>query len=382
MKTRTLKVLVVAFALALVGAVSVPAMAADVISSPPLSGDASDIDFANAISLDLPQVDVAPVADGDLLSFPGEPGFVPGRKGTGQMSPVRLPASAALAVEPQEFGSSNHPFTTSRVDLPGNSVSASYPYRIAGKLYFKIGTANYVCSASLIKRGVIVTAAHCVYEFGRNNSTGWHTNFVFVPALRLSGTTAIAPYGSWTGGTAWVMTSYYNGTDPCYVRGVVCRNDVAVITINPKTTNPTYPGTATGWYGYGWDGYGFTGTAVPGGIALFSQLGYPVSHDGGNMMQRTDSQAFVSASMAYNSVWGSRQTGGSSGGPELVNLGYWGTLSGTGYGSESAFNTVVGVTSWGYTSTTVKQQGCSPFLSTNIVPLVAAACAGNPPRCQ
>lgn len=378
MKTRVLKVLVAALALAFVGAVYSPALAGDVTASPAMTVQIGAIDFANAISLDLPQVDVAPVADGDLLSFPGEPGFVPGRKGTGQMSPVRLPVSAELAVEPQEFGTSNHPFTTSRVDLPGNNVSTAFPYRIAGKLYFKIGTSNYVCSASLIKRGVIVTAAHCVFEFGRNNSTGWHTNFVFVPAWRAG----VAPFGTWAGGQAWIMTSYFNGSDPCYVRGVVCRNDVAVIAINPKTTNPTYPGTATGWYGYGWNGYGFTGTAVPGGNALFTQLGYPVSHDGGNMMQRTDSQAFVSASMAYNSVWGSRQTGGSSGGPELVNFGYPGTLSGTSYGSEAAWDTVVGVTSWGYTSTAVKQQGCSPFLSTNIVPLVAAACAGNPPRCQ
>jgi hypothetical protein len=39
------------------------------------------------------------------------------------------------------------------------------------------------------------------------------------------------------------------------------------------------------------------------------------------------------------------------------------------------------VTSWGYVSSAIKQQGASPFTSTNIVPLVNAACAGSDPRC-
>lgn len=96
-------------------------------------------------------------------------------------------------------------------------------------------------------------------------------------------------------------------------------------------------------------------------------------------MQRTDSQAFVS-SLAGNSVWGSGQTGGSSGGPEVANLGVVGSLS-TPLGSEASANIVVGVTSWGYVSSAIKQQGASPFTSTNIVPLVNAACAASNPAC-
>jgi hypothetical protein len=56
-----------------------------------------------------------------------------------------------------------------------------------------------------------------------------------------------------------------------------------------------------------------------------------------------------------------------------VNLGIRGTLS-TPVGSEGNSNIVVGTTSWGYTSSAIKQQGASPFLSTNILPLVNAAC--------
>ena len=263
-------------------------------------------------------------------------------------------------VEPQEYGTGGVPFTTSRVDTVANNVSKTYPFRAAGKLYFQNGATWYVCSASLIKRGVIVTAAHCVAEFGKKR---FYRNFQFVPAKY----NALAPFGTWYAESAYVKTSYFDGTDPCAVRGIVCANDVAVIRIAPKSG--TFPGTATGWLGYAWGGYGFT----PNNLALINQLGYPSTHDSGNIMQRTDSQGFVSASNSNNTVWGSRQTGGSSGGPELVNLGIRGALT-TPLGSEAAINTVVGATSWGYTNPAVKLQGASPFTTNNIVSLVNSAC--------
>jgi hypothetical protein len=143
---------------------------------------------------------------------------------------------------------------------------------------------------------------------------------------------------------------------------------VAVLTLTAK--NGAYPGTSTGWYGYGWNGWGFNSQK----LALVNQLGYPVSHDGGLLMQRTDSQGFVSSTMIGNTVWGSRQTGGSSGGPDLVNLGKGARLSGVSYGTYGTYNIVVGVTSWGYTDLGVKQQGASPFTSTNIPALVTSGC--------
>jgi len=362
-------------------ALAVPTAQADEVAGGPvplLQGSSSAIDYANAIPLD-PKSPVQPVYDSaDLPSdSPGMPGSVGGEPGTGEKRPVRLPVGNVVgdSVSPQEFGTSNHPFTTKRVDTIGagaaNTASLRYPYSATGKLYFKIGTSSFVCSASLIKRGIIVTAAHCVANFGKKQFySGWQ----YVPARY----DALAPYGIWTVNGKWVMNSYFNGTDTCAAgaTGVVCKNDIAVLRVTPKTTNPTYPGTATGWYGYGWNGYGFNSSKQ----ALFNQLGYPVALDGGLKMQRTDSQAFVSATMAGNSVWGSLQTGGSSGGPELVNLGISPVLSGgIQFGTAADANVVVGVTSWGYTNQAIKQQGASPFLSTNIVPLVTAACAAPTP---
>ena len=117
------------------------------------AANAGAIDYANAIPMPLPQSPVAPVADsGDVFSASlGVPGSVPGAVGNGKQTPVSVPVGDESAdsgddgISPQEFGTSNHPFTTKRVDMAGaganntavNGVSLRYPYRATGKLYFK-----------------------------------------------------------------------------------------------------------------------------------------------------------------------------------------------------------------------------------------------------
>jgi V8-like Glu-specific endopeptidase len=116
-----------------------------------------------------------------------------------QLAPKSVPAGApgvssasATALEPERplaFGTSTAPYTTARVAVTvlGDSSTAtntpvtSYPYRPTGKLYFKIGTQTFICTASLIKKGVLVTAAHCVFNFGKGSS-GWYSGFVWCPA--------------------------------------------------------------------------------------------------------------------------------------------------------------------------------------------------------
>lgn len=354
----------------------------------PAAGQAgSVIDYGNAKPVKMPTITNPPASAFDTqLNHPGrnplfeQPGNVPGNPGNGQQTPVQLvpprslvePTGAMGEVTPQEYGTSNHVYTTSTVNTYGNPTadpaSKFYPYRAAGKLFFKIGTGSYVCSASLIKRGVVVTAAHCVSEYGKKR---FYSNFEYVPAYN-NGT---APYGRWGWANVTIKTAYYNGTDVCAVAGIVCQNDVAVITLAPQSG--VYAGTRTGWLGYQWGGYGFNSANQ----ALITQLGYPVALDGGRLMERTDSQGYVAPSYASNTVIGSLQTGGSSGGPWVANLGMAPVLVGTGFGAESAHNTVVGVTSWGYVSTAPKQMGASPFLSTNIQSLVNSACTTTPAAC-
>ena len=340
----------------------------------------SVVDFVNAKPKELPAV--APSgADAQMdlmnaLSAPrpsGTPGSSAGSEGSGATHPVTLGAPAAESlidelstnlgiISPQEFGTTNHPFSTARVNLTPALTDTSYPYRAAGKLFFIDGGTSYLCSASLIKRGVVVTAAHCVADFGKKHA---YSNWQFVPAYR----NGSAPYGVWTVREAVVLTSYYNGTDSCSSAGVVCADDVAVLLLNPSGT--TYPGTSTGWYGYGYNGYGFTSSA----LTQISQLGYPVCLDNGLQMERNDSYGYRSPANSNDTVIGTLMCGGSSGGPWLVNLGVRPTLTGTTAGTAPDANMVVGVTSWGYSTNGPKETGASAFTSTNIVALLNSACA-------
>jgi V8-like Glu-specific endopeptidase len=340
----------------------------------PSKVSANTIDYVNAKPMNLPKTSAAPA---DLIraltsQSPslGTPGSAIGGAGNGKLAPVWLgiPTSAADdEIASQEFGTSNHPFSTARADL-SIATNTAYPYGASGKLFFNIGTSTFVCSASLIKRGLVVTAAHCVANFGKSQ---FYTNFRFVPGYR----SGLAPFGVWTGG-AIVMTSYFNGTDPCFVSGVVCANDVAVIRLTSQAAYPgaiAYPGTSTSWYGYGWNGYGFTAAK----LTHITQIGYPVCLDNGQLMERNDSQGFTNAAQVNNTIIGSLMCGGSSGGPWLVNFGIRPVLTSTTAGTASLANIVVGTTSWGYTNNAIKEQGASPFTSGNIVPLINAAC-GSP----
>ncbi len=336
---------------------------------------ASSIDYVNAKPMPLPQNQFVGSGVAASVAAPaalGAPSFHSGAEGNGAQTPQFLGAPAANlddSVGSQEHGTYSHPFSTARSDLrtagAGVPTNTYYPYRASGKLFFNIGAGTYVCSASLIKTGLVVTAAHCVAEYG--DST-FHTNHQFVPGYR----NGSAPYGVWTAYQLWVKTAYYNGSGaPCAVYGVVCPHDIAVMSLNAQSG--TFPGAATGYYGYGYDGYGFVG-----GLTQVTQVGYPVCLDNGVLQQRNDSYGYTDGSLNNNTVIGSLMCGGSSGGPWLTTFGIRPTLTGTTSGSAASSNIVVGVTSWGYTSTAPKEQGASPFTASNIQSLVNSACTAAP----
>jgi hypothetical protein len=145
-----------------------------------------------------------------------------------------------------------------------------------------------------------------------------------------------------------------------------------------NSQNGGYPGTSTGWFGYGYGGYDYNAS----GQASITQLGYPCDLDACLLMQRNDSQGFVYAAYSNNTIIGSLMTGGSSGGPWVINLGMPPALSGGDtFGTSAGSNVVVGVTSWGYTNLGIKQQGAAPFTSGNIAVLISTVCGATPGAC-
>jgi V8-like Glu-specific endopeptidase len=385
MKNSKHRALLLLASVAAAGAATESVFAGGVTTSSRVQSRFAAVDFVHAKPMPLPRSSAAPNlaehAKPPAVAF-GPPGVSPGGQGSGIQSPVLLgkpafigEAATPQAVIPKEIGTGGIPYTTSRVKAYDNDTQFFYPFRAAGRLFFsKPGdTSSYWCSAGLIKPGVIVTAAHCVANFGQQQ---FYLNWTFVPAYR----NGHAPYGTYTAVQATVLTSYYNGTDSCEQSGVTCQDDVAVILLNE--VNNQYPGNVVGWFGYGWNGYSFNSQSQ----ALITQLGYTETFvdgveyalDGGNLQERTDSQGQTMSSLSNNTLIGSLQSDGSSGGPWVVNLGQPPVLTNISLGTAPNHNVIVGVTSWGYTDLTVKEQGASPFTTSNITVIVNNQCSTAP----
>lgn len=289
-----------------------------------------------------------------------------------------------LGIDLEAVGQGGHPFTTKRASASGDSAPVgSYPWSATGKLFMRFGTSNFVCTASVIGKSLLATAAHCVHNYG-DQREGFADAITFEPGRHeLS-----RPYGSWQAKQWWIPKVYFDGTDVCSPQapGVVCENDVAVIVL--EQVNNIHVADVAGQYEFndGPDdtGYGFV-NFLGQMSAQITQLGYPSRNFNGDKMIRTDSLGFQDT--PNNVVIGSNQTGGSSGGPWLENFGTTTSFSGPP-ATDNESNQVVAVTSWGFTSGQVKIQGASMFSKnttytekSNIQSLVDSACTANPGHC-
>ncbi|MGE3740170.1 MAG: serine protease [Geminicoccaceae bacterium] len=267
-------------------------------------------------------------------------------------SGVRGGALATDGGTARAFGSFGIPFTSTRVAAGAtttaaknpNYLAATYPYRAVGKLVFSAG----YCTASVILRSVIVTGAHCVQDFG--SGSAMFTNFQFIPAHFAPGKTAAqrAPYGTWAWAALARPDSWANGTDAG--SGAARDNDLAVIAL-AKNAAGKFIGDVTGKLGYSWNNYSFRSSSRTGNLAVaaVTTLGYPQLLDSGGRMQRTDGPAFLTTIKGAGQIWqGSNFTGGSSGGPWVVNFRAANPTYSGGAGAGSEANmAVIGVTSWG-----------------------------------
>lgn len=263
---------------------------------------------------------------------------------------------------PQSFGTFGLPYTSTRVALGAttrpyvgnepNFLNTTYPYRAIGKLTYSgpVGDNNeYHCSATVIRRSVIVTAAHCIQDYGTGGAL--NRNFQFTPASYFTPTSTAAqdaPYGTWTGRYVVRPGPWANGRD--VGDGSAVDNDVAVIVLNKNARGRTIS-EFTGIIGYASNNYGFIKSPKTGNVlaASTATLGYPGLLDGGNIMQRADGPTFVATiAGAGQLMQGNDFTQGSSGGPWIVNFGAQGPVrSGGAAAGTSSLMAIVGVTSWG-----------------------------------
>lgn len=296
------------------------------------------------------------------------------------LSTSEVPGISDVAgVEGQAHGSAAEkwPYSTARVAITGAPFSgashqnqipvSSRPYRWIGKLRMRFGTTWYNCTASLIKKGVLVTAAHCVHNYGEQ-AAGWADEVRWYPANWAAGG---GPWGYFQAQNFRVPTPYFNGNDTCQAGaiGIVCNNDIATVMLAPR--NGRHAGAILGgWFNYGWNGYGFVASPAFGNhqINALTQFGYPLAIDSGYQMIRNDSlgkyiqSTGANGKVLKNAQLGSAMTGGSSGGPWITNFGTRPNITGgASLGSFSNSNIITGVTSWGYTSVGVNVQGASWF---------------------
>jgi V8-like Glu-specific endopeptidase len=284
------------------------------------------------------------------------------------------------ALPPAQFNGKSHPFTTKTASAEGDiSPVDKFPWRATGKLFMKFDPSTFVCTASVIEKSLLVTAAHCVHNFGGKDG-GFANSVTFEPARH--GTDR--PFGTWVAKEWWIPKVYFDGTDVCSASapGVVCENDVAVVVL--EKNNNQFVADLTGKYGFKSDDYGY-GNIFGNKAAQITQLGYPAENYDGLTMIRTDSLGYQDA--PNNVIIGSAQTGGSSGGPWLQNFGMKTSFAGTPPKADDP-NQVVATTSWGFTIDVFMVQGASRFgmntaytEKSNIQSLFDSACGANPGFC-
>lgn len=261
--------------------------------------------------------------------------------------------------QPLDVGTAGAYFSSSR--LVPTDARLEYPYRANGKLFFEKPTGgSFICSGAVIKPRLVLTAGHCVHR-GSGGASGFYRRFLFVPAYH----EGQAPYQAWNWTWVTTTTSWANGGG-----GVPNQGDFAIIEVEDRKFGTAIKtiGEVVGTLGYR------TSALMPNHT---KKIGYPGNHDGGEIMHQVDSQSFE-AGGANTVLYGSDMRGGSSGGSWIENFGVLAT--GQTGGLQPTPNRVVGVTSYGFVSTTPLVQGSS-ILGQEFLDMRNAACAHRPGNC-
>jgi V8-like Glu-specific endopeptidase len=248
--------------------------------------------------------------------LPGqEPTEVRGAAGVDQL----LGEGRALAGAAPLLGAA--PFTFSRYRLFPESprdpdiMYRTFPYRLTGKLFFSIpGAGNFVCSASSVNsenRSVVWTAGHCVVS-PTDSGPVWHTNVLFVPGYKAQGSCAATPYGCWTAKQLWSLGGWA-------FTGLFEYDHGAIVANLGGNGLPRKVGDRIGWLGFTanipqdqhWHVHGYPAAAP------FDGLHHEICT---SQLAVTDLPTGIPFVDPETSGIGCDQTGGTSGGPWVINF--------------------------------------------------------------
>ena len=250
------------------------------------------------------------------------------------MPAVQVQAEGAGDPDPQSHGGGfTYPTPFDRYNVYPNRTAL--PYRQVGKLFFTQNGLNYVCSATSIGGRGIFTAGHCVSD----GTSTFSTNVVFVPQ-RNNGS---SPQGMFACNELWVATEWHvNGNlrrDLGSADGCVRTSDGALLH----------------------NVVGAMGLAINrvNSDEHFNSFGYPAAapFNGERMVQCQSSFGHVDTLGIGGTgplpfAIGCDMTGGSSGGPWVINI------NGTAGASNNLLN---GVNSYKYVSPSQPLEMYSPY---------------------
>ncbi|ETX07800.1 MAG: hypothetical protein ETSY2_09080 [Candidatus Entotheonella gemina] len=261
-------------------------------------------------------------------------------------------------IEPKDIGTFGAHFSSSRVFPAG--IETFYPYSTIGKLFFTLPNgAPAVCSAAVVSFRLVVTAGQCVHQ-GFGGQSGFHSNFLFVPAYQQG----VAPLLIWDWQRAVVTGEWSNGGGT-----VPNAADYALIETQDQLVNGVTRriGEVTG--GLGWQ----TLSLLPNHVHMF---GYPTNLDGGEIMHQVTGQSFGPIA-PNNAAYGSDMGPGAGGGPFVQNFGE--LALGHIDGLNPLRNAVVGVSSAFSPPPGFAQAGS--IFDSRFVDLFNNACANRPGNC-
>lgn len=111
----------------------------------------------------------------------------------------------------------------------------AYPFSAIGQLWSRYGSSWFTCSATLVSRDAVVTAAHCLYD---HDLGGWADAHEFYPGL--NGT--YAPFGLYDWSRRAILSGYVKNYEGYY--GSVMAWDLGVLRLDRSA------GDVTGWIKY------------------------------------------------------------------------------------------------------------------------------------